>query len=117
HVGWVGAVGWGGDGKTVATGGTDKLIRLWDPAGMKLRALLQGHTAGVEGLAFTPNSSRLASAGGDGTVRLWDPATGQELAVLRGPTAAVRALAFSPDGKTLATVSGPGERGGRVRLW
>ena len=65
---------------------------------------LRGHTDAVNGVAYSPDGTRLASASSDGTVRVWDAITGQELLT---PSPATRttsdAVAFSPDGRRLAS--------------
>src|SRR5579883_3043712 len=49
-----------------------------------LRAL-EGHTARIIPMAFSPDGKELATGADDGTVRLWDPRTGRELALLEVP--------------------------------
>jgi WD40 repeat protein len=51
---------------TIATTPCCGDIRLYDFATGKLMALLKGHTAVVNGLAFSPDSKRLISGGGLG---------------------------------------------------
>jgi WD40 repeat protein len=108
------AVAFAPDGKTIASGGDDRVVRLWDAAtGQELRTL-SGHTDGVNALAFSPDGTMLVSASEDRTARLWDVASGKErLAFRRHGTSAVKCAAFVPDGKAVAT------RGddGAVRLW
>ncbi|MBM7769814.1 WD40 repeat protein [Actinokineospora baliensis] len=57
---------------TVAIGGDDGLIRLWEPGSGALTNL-PGHTGPVRGLAFGTLDDRLVlvSGGVDGTVRVW----------------------------------------------
>ncbi|MGW4112940.1 TIR domain-containing protein [Actinosynnema sp. NPDC004786] len=103
------------DGTTLATGGRDGVVRLWDVAGRRATGEpLAGHTGPVGALAFTPDGTTLASAGDDGVIRLWDVAThttdGEPLV---GHTGAVYSLAFDRDGRTLASGSGDNS----VRLW
>ncbi len=98
---------------TLAVGGDDGSIGLWDVANGHLKATLTEHTAWVESVAFSPDGSLLASGSGDSTVRLWDISTGQSIATLTGHTSWVRSVAFSPDGSLLASGSGDGT----VRLW
>jgi len=101
------------DGKTLATAGSDKIIRLWNPDTLKQRLPLEGHAGPVYGLSFDPAGKRLASAGWDGTIRVWDPAGGKLLHSWDGASGDIWAIAFSPDGTRLAT----GGQNGALKLW
>jgi WD40 repeat protein len=59
------------DGRTLATGGDDATIKLWNLASLQQTATLRGHTGPVDGLAFSRDGTLLASSSGDGTARLW----------------------------------------------
>jgi WD40 repeat protein len=89
------------DGKTLASGGTDHAIRLWDVAKGTRRTTFAGHTKQISAVAFGPDGKSLASGSWDSTVRLWDVASGKTTAKLSASDA-VGSVAFSPDGKTLA---------------
>jgi WD40 repeat protein/tRNA A-37 threonylcarbamoyl transferase component Bud32 len=76
------------DGATVAVGGYDGVVRLWDSVTGQLLGTAAAHREGVLVAAFSPDGQRLATAGLDGLVRVWDvarPAQPQQL-VAGSPT-------------------------------
>jgi RNA polymerase sigma factor (sigma-70 family) len=100
------------NGKTLITGGGEKVV-LWDVAsGAELRRL-QAPGDRITALALSPYGKRLAW-GGQEKVRLCDLDTGQELSALAGQS--VLSLAFAPDGQTLVLASGD-RRASETRLW
>ena len=104
------------DGTTVASGGPDGTLSLWDIATGNSKFHFLGHSGEILGLAFSPNSRLLASCGGnnDKTICLWDTNTAELKNTFIGHTEDVLSVAFSPDGKTLA--SGAYDDLG-VKLW
>jgi WD40 repeat protein len=91
----------------------DNQIYLWETDSARQLHTLEGHTAWVESLAFSPLSKILASGSHDKTVRLWDIQTGQCLQILTGHTSGIQSVAFNRNGTTLAS----GSNDKNVRLW
>src|SRR5262249_17874165 len=91
------------DGKTLAYGGADRVVHLWDVAAGKAASELKGHKHQLCGLAFSADGKALASGDVQSTVRLWDVAASKELQVIDVESLTeTLSLAFAPDGKTLA---------------
>ena len=113
HSGSVLCVAFAPDGEILASGSSDKTVRLWDMRNRKLKRTLTGHTERATAIAFSPDGKTLASGSWDKTVRLWDLQTGKQKEVLKGHNGRVHALAFSGNGAILAS----GASDERVRLW
>ena len=89
---------------------------MWNTNGEK-GTEIKGHTAWVNGLAFSPDGSKLASGGGEvkkpGELVLWDANTGAKLLMRKAHLRTITAVAFHPKEKLIATASGDAT----VKIW
>src|SRR5205085_6982288 len=88
------------DGRLLASGGGDGMVRLWNVAGAREMSTFRGHSGWVVAVAFTPDGRALASGSNDGTVRLWDVANGRQLASYERAVTSV--MAHDPEARLLA---------------
>lgn len=82
------AVAVSGDGRYVATGHGDGVIRVWEPGERGPTAVLPGHSGPVTALALSRDGRRALSTSADrhdGTVRSWDVFGGRGIGTLVGP--------------------------------
>ncbi|BAZ27643.1 WD-repeat protein [Cylindrospermum sp. NIES-4074] len=111
HVGAVHSVSFSPDRQTLASGGDDGTIKLWNLDG-SLRKTLTDHHGAVRSVSFRPDGKILVSGGDDGTIKFWylDGSLRKTLAEHHG---AVYSVSFRPDGQILAS----GSADGTVQLW
>jgi WD40 repeat protein len=111
------AVAYSADGKWLATGGTDTIVRVWNLGTQAPPLELKGHTDWISGLAFSPDGRLLASSSADRSARIWKTETWKEAFQLPVQiTEPISGVAFATEGDFLAfTVGGPDERS--VRVW
>ena len=114
------------DGRTVAYGGMDRIIRLVrNEVGVRRfeqHALLSGHSGPVLALAFHPGGRWLVSAGVDRTLRVWELASGREVRSLTHHTDSVTSLVFFGAPGTTSDALGrwycaSGSVDGTIRVW
>jgi WD40 repeat protein len=111
------------DGRTLATSGADRAVRLWDVATGREDRRINVPGSGWA-LGFSPDGRNLVMTGAGRGLILWDVRANQLRATLEAEAErfAVYSVAFAPDGRTLAaagsTVDAKGvEQQGQVRLY
>jgi WD40 repeat protein len=101
HRGYVQTVAFDRDGTTLATGGEDGTVRLWNAETADQCGQFNHDDGPVSALAFSPSATWLASGGHDRRVHLWHRDTGRERRLKGFRGCEVYALAFAPSGLRL----------------
>lgn len=100
------------DGRFLATGAEDKIIRVWEIATRTIRCHFTGHEQDIYSLDFARDGRTIASGSGDRTVRLWDIDQNLNTSTLTIEDG-VTTVAFSPDTQFVAA----GSLDKSVRVW
>lgn len=115
-LGWIRDFDVAASGQWLATGGSDRRLKLWrwtdGKPEDKPTADVAAHDGWVEAVAFSPDGKLLATGSADCTVKLWDATNLKPLRTFAGHTGYVRDLAWVSAG-LLAS----GAEDGKVILW
>lgn len=90
-----GVIGLHFDGNVLASGSTDRTVRIWD-TGSRNTFLLRGHTDWVNSVRVDARSRTCFSASDDCTVRLWSLDTRTCLRIFEGHVGQVQQLVLMP---------------------
>lgn len=111
----VGAVATTPDGKTIAAGSDDGVIRLFNAADGKPGLEMKGHAGEVTALRFSEEGDWLLSGSADRSVRLWKVADGTPAGRLDTPHPVSAVLALAADDGPPQLVTAGGDN--LLRLW
>jgi WD40 repeat protein len=89
------------DGQSLASGGEDGTLRLWDLTQRRWRLNIIAHSERVSSLAFSPDGQLIVTTGRERPIKVWSTGSGALVAEYLGPFIANWA-AFSPNGRELA---------------
>lgn len=109
----VNSVAFSSDGQYLATGSSDRLVKVWRVANGTLVSSRSDHAQKVNAVGFSPNGQWLASASDDMTAKLYRTSDWGVERTLTGHTSLVLSLAFSPNSARLAT----GSWDQTIRIW
>jgi WD40 repeat protein/tetratricopeptide (TPR) repeat protein len=122
HSGGVRSVAFSSNGRFIATGSSDRTVKVWDATTeQQAVALISGESSSLAKgpVAFSSDSQYLAAAMRDGPfgnrvsrIRIWDIQTVEVTHTLRGPKTPATSVIFSPDGQYLAAAFGE-----LVKVW
>ncbi|MCS6851292.1 MAG: hypothetical protein NZ700_09010 [Gemmataceae bacterium] len=117
HQPGTGALAWSPNGRILVSGGSDRLVRIWDATDLRPRLLceFQAHNRPVHQVSFSPDGRLFATSSSDSRICLWKLDSQwqpQRIAVLTEPRAMTTLAAFSPDNRTMVC-----RFGSRLSLW
>ena len=113
HSASVECVAFSSDGNLVATGSSDRTVKVWScKTGKELFTTEEMSSGPVFDVAFSPDGKRVAGCGAN-EMMIWDSTTGKQILTLEGHKHFVTSIVHSEDGHRIATAS----YDGTVKVW
>lgn len=113
HQGWVRTLAVDPTNEWFASGGNDRIIKIWDLATGTLKLSLTGHINTIRALQISDRHPYLFSCGEDQMVKCWDLEYNKVVRHYHGHLSGVYSMALHPSLDVLAT----GGRDAVVRVW
>ncbi len=103
------ALAWSGDGKTIATSGEDRRVKLWHAGDVTERIVLEPQPDVADALAFSADSKRIAVGRLDGSLAVYNADDGKPIAPVppaKPELASIEPAGVQPAQSTQLTVRG-----------
>lgn len=91
------------DGSCIASGSSDKSLKMWDLRSHNLIQHYPAHADSVTNISMHPSGYYMLSSSKDSTLKIWDLREGRLLFTLQGHSGPVNAASFSHDGHFFAS--------------
>eukprot|EP01130_Rhizamoeba_saxonica_P015026 TRINITY_DN665_c0_g2_i1.p1 TRINITY_DN665_c0_g2~~TRINITY_DN665_c0_g2_i1.p1 ORF type:complete len:537 (+),score=103.49 TRINITY_DN665_c0_g2_i1:48-1658(+) len=109
----VNVVAFSEDGSFFATGGSDRVVRLYESFSGSLKTQLSGCERAITCIKFSPDNEFILAASTDRAVRIWSVSMGRVRHSLQGHLGKVYAAAFSFDSQKVIT----GSHDRKIKIW
>ena len=113
HKNWLKSVRFSHDSETIATGGYDKSLKIWDLETGKMKQEFMDHKGVVNAVRYLPDNNCLASCSEDKTIRIYDLRISTLLQFYTGHYGAVNDISFHNSGHYMVSVS----KDSYAKLW
>lgn len=103
---WIKNMSFSRDGKMLASGGYNGVIKIWDSETGKELWTIQGHRGGtgasIVDISVSPADLVLASVDNENTIKLWNFHGQNRPKMLKGQISEINSVSFNPNDKILA---------------
>ncbi len=93
------------DGKNIASGGPDGIIKIWDLNGNELGIMKGRDTGEIISISFSPDDSYIATGSSNNKIKIWSVNDCIEVRTLSGHIRPVLFISFSPDSRRIISSS------------
>jgi len=113
HYGNITAVCYSSDGNFIATGSTDKTVKLWRSSDGKEIRSYRGNSAGITHIEINRQRDAILSVSEDGILMIWELATSKLINQIKIDNDRLSYASFHPDGTRIIT----GSRKSYIAVW
>ncbi|NEU75252.1 hypothetical protein PI95_022495 [Hassallia byssoidea VB512170] len=120
HKDTVTKVSYSPDGKMIASGSADGVVKVWQQDGIEIATINNAHEKKITNLIFSPDNKKIISGSEDKTLKLWDiksiknnQINTKPISIFARAQTELVSASFSPNGQTILS----GAKDGRIILW